>query len=50
MNGVTENEGRVEVCFDNHWGTICDDQFEVPEAIVICRQLGYGDGEGMCFL
>lgn len=47
VNGATDNEGRVEICFDNHWGTICDDSFDAPEATVVCRQLGYGNGEGI---
>ncbi len=46
VNGATDNEGRVEICFDDHWGTICDDQFGPPEATVVCRQLGYDNGEG----
>ena len=46
VNGVTSNEGRVDICFDNHWGTICDDEWGPPEATVVCRQLGYGNGEG----
>ncbi len=46
VNGATENEGRVEICFNNHWGTICDDQWGPQEATVVCRQLGYGDGDG----
>ena len=46
VGGVTENEGRVEICYENHWGTICDDRWDTNEATVVCRQLGYGDGEG----
>ena len=41
VNGSVANEGRVEICYDNQWGTVCDDFFDSPEAKVICKQLGY---------
>ena len=41
MDGATRNEGRVEICFDNEWGSICDDNWGVEEAQVVCRQLNY---------
>ena len=31
----------MEICYDNQWGTVCDDSFGSPEAKVICKQLGY---------
>ena len=42
-NGTTPSEGRVEVLHDDIWGTICRNNFDVPDAKVICRMLGYLD-------
>lgn len=39
-DGRTPSEGRVEICIDNEWGTICDDSWGTPDATVVCLQLG----------
>ncbi|KAM9193497.1 lysyl oxidase homolog 3 isoform 3-T3 [Mergus octosetaceus] len=35
------NEGRIEVFYNDEWGTICDDDFTLANAHVLCRHLGF---------
>ena len=40
-NGSTSDEGRVEICVNREWGSVCDSNWGRREAQVVCRQLGY---------
>uniref|UniRef100_A0A1X7T781 SRCR domain-containing protein n=1 Tax=Amphimedon queenslandica TaxID=400682 RepID=A0A1X7T781_AMPQE len=41
VNGGATYRGRLEICINSVWGSVCDDAFDTNEARVACRQLGY---------
>ncbi|XP_062376583.1 galectin-3-binding protein A-like [Sardina pilchardus] len=62
VGGKSPSEGRVEVFHAGSWGTVCDDDWGIEEAQVVCRQLGlrgaisaetgakFGQGSGRIWL
>ncbi len=41
VGGTIDREGRVEICINETWGTVCDGAWSINDADVACRQLGY---------
>ncbi len=44
IHGPDEFRGTVQVYYDGHFGTICDDRWDDVDAQVVCSQLGYSGG------
>ena len=44
IGGADDREGRMEVCNQNQWGSVCDVSWDMNDANVACRQAGFGSG------
>ncbi|XP_071503568.1 neurotrypsin-like [Diadema antillarum] len=62
VGGEDDTQGRVEIYYSGQWGTVCDDWWDIVNANVVCRMLGfegalrysccaeYGQGSGPIYL
>lgn len=62
VNGTDRCSGRVEVLHDGQWGTVCDDDWDIRDAEVVCRSMDcgtvktaktssfFGEGQGSIWL
>ena len=46
IGGQTEREGRLEVCSNGRWGTVCGGPWSSSHTKVACRHLGFNDRNG----
>ena len=49
ISDVAMNEGSVQMCHGNTWGSVCDANWGTNEADVVCTQLGYQPYGELCF-
>ena len=43
VEGIIEQGGRVEVCLNGVWGSVCDDGWDTTDGHVVCKQMGFAD-------
>ena len=47
VGGTGKHEGRIEVYQNGKWGTVCDDDFDIKDGHVACKQMGFGGAKSI---
>ena len=42
-DGIIDNEGRIEICYNGVWGAVCDQGWDKTDAHVVCTHLGHSE-------
>ena len=43
VGGSNQYDGRIEICINNRWGSVCSNNWDATDASVACKQLGYSE-------
>ena len=43
VGGANVRDGRVEICINNAWGTVCNNLFDDEDARVVCTEMGFSE-------
>ena len=46
-DGLSSREGRLEICLNKAWGTVCNTMFDILDAEVACSQVAGFSGQGL---
>ena len=41
VGGANDLEGRVEICYNKMWGSVCQNSWQNNDVHIVCKQLGH---------
>ena len=43
VDGLIPGEGKVKICINGTWNSVCSRSWDISDATVVCQQLGYDE-------